>query len=108
MNFSCFFCCDNTDIDGFIEPVRKSVFFHVAKSQLGRGDKSADAFQIGYCAAAGDAGDLDSYIFLRIQKLFQTIPAAMVPATAAVQAETSVEEEPEEDWSSADDFMSGF
>ena len=43
-----------------------------------------------------------------LMKLFQTIPAAMVPATAAVQAETSVEEEPEEDWSSADDFMSGF
>ena len=43
-----------------------------------------------------------------LMRLFQIAPAAMVPATAAVQAETSVEEEPEEDWSSADDFMSGF
>ncbi len=43
-----------------------------------------------------------------LMRLFQMAPAAMVPATAAVQTEDPVEEEPEEDWSSADDFMSGF
>lgn len=43
-----------------------------------------------------------------LMKLFQTIPAASIPATPATQPEAPVEEEPEEDWSSADDFMSGF
>ena len=43
-----------------------------------------------------------------LMKLLQTIPAASVPATPATQTKTPVEEEPEEDWSSADDFMSGF
>ena len=43
-----------------------------------------------------------------LMKLFQTIPAASVPATTATQPESPAEEEPEEDWSSADDFMSGF
>ena len=43
-----------------------------------------------------------------LMKLFQTIPAASVPAAAATQAEPPVEEAPEEDWSSAEDFMSGF
>ena len=43
-----------------------------------------------------------------LMKLFQTIPAASVPAAATTQAEPPVEEAPEEDWSSAEDFMSGF
>ena len=43
-----------------------------------------------------------------LMKLFQTIPAASIPATPATQPEAPVEEEPEEDWSSADDFMSAF
>ena len=41
-------------------------------------------------------------------RLFQAAPAAMVPATAAAKVESPAEDEPEEDWSSADDFMSGF
>ena len=41
-------------------------------------------------------------------RLFQVVPATMVPATAAAKAESPAEEEPEEDWNSADDFMSGF
>ena len=43
-----------------------------------------------------------------LMKLFQTIPVASIPATTAMQPEPPAEEEPEEDWSSADDFMSGF
>ena len=43
-----------------------------------------------------------------LMRLFQTIPAASIPATAAAQSEPLAEDEPEEDWSSADDFMSGF
>ena len=43
-----------------------------------------------------------------LMKLFQTIPVASVPVTPAAQPEPLAEEEPEEDWSSADDFMSGF
>ncbi|MDO5134191.1 MAG: hypothetical protein Q4D81_14600 [Eubacteriales bacterium] len=43
-----------------------------------------------------------------LMRLFQMAPAATVSAAAATQPEPPVEEEPEEDWSSADDFMSGF
>ena len=43
-----------------------------------------------------------------LMRLFQMAPAATVSTAAATQTEPPVEEEPEEDWSSADDFMSGF
>lgn len=43
-----------------------------------------------------------------LMRLFQMAPAASVQASTAAQAEAPEEEEPEEDWSSADDFMSGF
>jgi len=43
-----------------------------------------------------------------LMRLFQTIPAASVPATAATMPKPALEEQPEEDWSAADDFMSGF
>ncbi|MBR1560226.1 MAG: hypothetical protein IJ646_08315 [Clostridia bacterium] len=43
-----------------------------------------------------------------LMRLFQTIPVASIPATAAAQSEPLAEDEPEEGWSSADDFMSGF
>ena len=43
-----------------------------------------------------------------VMRLFQTIPAASVPATAVTTPEPALEEQPEEDWSAADDFMSGF
>lgn len=43
-----------------------------------------------------------------LMRLFKTIPAASVPATAVTPPEPHMEEQPEEDWSAADDFMSGF
>ena len=43
-----------------------------------------------------------------LMRLFQTIPAASAPTTAVTQPEPHMEEQPEEDWSAADDFMSGF
>ena len=43
-----------------------------------------------------------------LMRLFQTIPAASVPATTVTPPEPALEEQPEEDWSAADDFMSGF
>lgn len=43
-----------------------------------------------------------------LMRLFQTIPAVSVPATPVTPSEPALEEQPEEDWSSADDFMSGF
>ena len=43
-----------------------------------------------------------------LMRLFQTIPAASAPTTAITQPEPHMEEQPEEDWSAADDFMSGF
>lgn len=43
-----------------------------------------------------------------LMRLFQTIPAASVPTTAVTPPEPHMEEQPEEDWSAADDFMSGF
>ena len=43
-----------------------------------------------------------------LMRLFQMAPAASVQASTAAQAEAPEEEEPEEDWSSADDFMSAF
>ena len=43
-----------------------------------------------------------------LMRLFQTIPAASAPTTAVTQPEPHLEEQPEEDWSVADDFMSGF
>ena len=43
-----------------------------------------------------------------LMQLFQMSHIALIPATTATQPEPPVEEEPEEDWSSADDFMSGF
>ena len=43
-----------------------------------------------------------------LMRLFQTIPVASVPATAVTPPEPALEEQPEEDWSAADDFMSGF
>lgn len=43
-----------------------------------------------------------------LMRLFQTIPAASVPATTVTPQEPALEEQPEEDWSAADDFMSGF
>ena len=43
-----------------------------------------------------------------LMRLFQTIPAASVPATAVTPPEPALEEQPEDDWSAADDFMSGF
>ena len=43
-----------------------------------------------------------------LMQLFQMAHIASIPATTATQPEPPVEEEPEEDWSSADDFMSGF
>ena len=43
-----------------------------------------------------------------LMRLFQTIPAASAPATAVTPPEPALEEQPEEDWSAADDFMSGF
>ena len=41
-------------------------------------------------------------------RFFQTIPAFSVPTTTDIPPEPTLEEEPEEDWSAADDFMSGF
>ena len=44
-----------------------------------------------------------------LMRFFQTIPAASAPTTAVTQPEPHMEEQPEEeDWSAADDFMSGF
>ena len=43
-----------------------------------------------------------------LMRLFKTIPAASAPTTAVTQPEPHMEEQPEEDWSAADDFMSGF
>ena len=43
-----------------------------------------------------------------LMRLFQTIPAASAPTTAVTQPEPHMEEQLEEDWSAADDFMSGF
>lgn len=43
-----------------------------------------------------------------LMRLFQTMPAASVPATTVTPPEPALEEQPEEDWSAADDFMSGF
>ena len=43
-----------------------------------------------------------------LMRLFQTIPASPVPATTVTPPEPALEEQPEEDWSAADDFMSGF
>ena len=43
-----------------------------------------------------------------LMRLFQTIPAVSAPTTAVTQPEPHMEEQPEEDWSAADDFMSGF
>ena len=44
-----------------------------------------------------------------LMRLFQTFPIASPPETAPAKPETpSVEDESEEDWSAADDFMSGF
>jgi hypothetical protein len=42
-----------------------------------------------------------------LMRLFQTIPAVSAPTTAVTQPEPHMEEQPEEDWSAADDFMSG-
>ena len=41
-----------------------------------------------------------------LMRLFQVNPIVSLPVTAAAPPET-LAEEPEEDWSSADDFMSG-
>lgn len=43
-----------------------------------------------------------------MMRLFQTIPAASVPTTTVTPPEPHMDEQPEEDWSAADDFMSGF
>lgn len=44
-----------------------------------------------------------------LMRLLQTFPIASPPETAPAKPETpSVEDESEEDWSAADDFMSGF
>ena len=43
-----------------------------------------------------------------LMRLFQTMPAASVPTTTVTTPEPALEEQPEEDWSAADDFMSGF
>ena len=43
-----------------------------------------------------------------LMRLFQMAPVTSIPAPQATQSEPPVEEAPEEDWSSADDFMSGF
>ena len=43
-----------------------------------------------------------------LMRFFQTIPAASAPTTAVTQPEPHLEEQPEEDWSAADDFMSGY
>ena len=43
-----------------------------------------------------------------LMRLFQTIPAASVPTTTVTPPEPHMDEQPEEDWSAADDFMSGF
>ena len=43
-----------------------------------------------------------------LMRLFQAIPVASVPATAVTPPEPALEEQPEDDWSAADDFMSGF
>ena len=43
-----------------------------------------------------------------LMRLFQTMPASSVPATTVTPPEPALEEQPEEDWSAADDFMSGF
>ena len=43
-----------------------------------------------------------------LMQLFQMAHIASVPATTVTQPESPAEEEPEEDWSSAEDFMSGF
>lgn len=43
-----------------------------------------------------------------LMRLFQTMPAASVPTTTVTPPEPALEEQPEEDWSAADDFMSGF
>ena len=43
-----------------------------------------------------------------LMRLFQAIPVASVPATAVTPPDPALEEQPEEDWSAADDFMSGF
>ena len=42
-----------------------------------------------------------------LMKFFQTIPAASIPTTTVTPPEPHMEEQPEEDWSAADDFMSG-
>ena len=43
-----------------------------------------------------------------LMRLFQTIPAASDPTTTVTPPEPHMDEQPEEDWSAADDFMSGF
>ena len=43
-----------------------------------------------------------------LMKFFQTIPTASAPTKAVTPPESHMEEDPEEDWSAADDFMSGF
>jgi hypothetical protein len=43
-----------------------------------------------------------------LMRLFQTIPATSVPTTTVTPPKPALEEQPEEDWSAADDFMSGF
>ena len=43
-----------------------------------------------------------------LMRLFQTMPASSDPTTTVTPPEPALEEQPEEDWSAADDFMSGF
>jgi len=43
-----------------------------------------------------------------LMRLFQKIPVSSVPTTTVTPPEPHMEEQPEEDWSAADDFMSGF
>ncbi|MBQ8110933.1 MAG: hypothetical protein IJ124_12310 [Clostridia bacterium] len=82
---------EQTTVETDPEKVKEEVFLQRVEETIQRG------------IAESPIGSMAS-----LMQLFQTTPAASVPATAVTMPEPALEEQPEEDWSAADDFMSGF